>query len=146
MYKLYRLLIMGVCTVILIVSCTRSPNSSTSDRVTSSSSESCRLVEHHGGKTEICGQPQIVAALSPRALDVMLALDVQPAAYAEAAYSDRKVLSLHKFDNPSQQIPHLGQKIKTQPINLGHRNTPSLETLIEVKPDLIVAETWQENE
>lgn len=144
MYKLYRLLVIGVCTVILVVACTRSPNSSISKPVTSASSESCRLVEHEGGETEICGQPKTVVAFSPRALDVMLALDIQPAAYAEAAYTDRKVLDLDRFDNPSQQIPHLGDRITTQPINLGHRNTPSLETLVEVKPDLIVAETWQE--
>ena len=80
------------------------------------------------------------------ALDVMLALDIQPAAYAEAAYTDRKILDLDRFDHPSQQIPHLGDRITTQPINLGHRNTPSLETLVALKPDLIIGETWQENE
>ena len=76
----------------------------------------------------------------------MLALDIQPAAYAEAAYTDRKILDLDRFDNPSEQIPHLGDRITTQPINLGHRNTPSLETLVALKPDLIIGETWQENE
>jgi iron complex transport system substrate-binding protein len=29
---------------------------------------------------------------------------------------------------------------------LGDRKTPSLEALVEVNPDLIIAETWQENE
>ena len=146
MSQLRRLLILPICTVILIVACDHSANFSESPRATSTSSEFCRLVEHDAGETEICGQPQTIAALSPRVLDPLLALDMQPAAYAEAAYSDRKILSLHKFDDPSQQIPHLGQQITTQPINLGHRNTPSLETLVKVKPDLIVAETWQENE
>ena len=152
MLKLRRYLswfILGICALILIVACdlkgNRFPNSPTGDR-SISNSESCRLVEHDAGKTEICGHPQTVAALSPRVLDVMLALDIQPAAYAEAAYTDRKILDLRKFDNPSQQIPHLGHLITTQPVNLGHRNTPSLETLVAVKPDLIVAETWQENE
>ena len=148
----YLQLILGLCAVILVVACDREAylkgnrlaHSPLSDRPTHS--ESCRLVEHDAGETEICGQPQTVVALSPRVLDVMLALDVQPAAYAEAAYADRKVLDLYRFDNPSQQIPHLGDHVTTQPINLGHRNTPSLETLVAVKPDLIVAETWQENE
>ena len=103
----------GIFTVILIVACTRSPNSSTSNRTISTNSESCRLVKHDAGKTEICGQPQTVVALSPRALDVMLALDIQPAAYAEAAYTDRKILDLDRFDNPSRQIPHLGDRITT---------------------------------
>ena len=137
MSKLYRLIIIGVCTVILIVACDRAPDLSTGNLATSTNSESCRLVEHDAGKTKICGQPKTVVALSPRALDVMLALDIQPAAYAEAAYTDRKILDLDRFDNPNQQIPHLGDRITTQPINLGHRNTPSLEALVALKPDLI---------
>lgn len=147
MHKLSRYLfwfILGICTAFLIVACDGTSDLVQSDR--SFNSESCRLIEHDAGKTKICGQPKTVVALSPRALDVMLALNVQPAAYAEAAYTDRKVLNLDRFDNPSQQIPHLGDRITTQPINLGHRNTPSLETLVALKPDLIVAGTWQENE
>ncbi|MEH2340086.1 MAG: hypothetical protein V7K22_00075, partial [Nostoc sp.] len=30
-----------------------------------------------------------------------------------------------KFDNPSQQIPYLGNFITSQPINLGDRSSPS---------------------
>ena len=132
-------LILGICALILVVACSN-PNSPQED-LPIANSESCRLVEHDAGKTEICGQPKTVVALSPRALDVMLALNIQP-----AAYTDRKILDLDRFDNPSEQIPHLGDRITTQPVNLGHRNTPSLETLVALKPDLIVAETWQENE
>ena len=139
-----RRLILGICALILVVACSN-PNSLQGD-LPIANSESCRLVEHDGGKTEICGQPKTVVALSPRALDVMLALNIQPTAYAEAAYTDRKILDLDRFDNPSEQIPHLGDRITTQPVNLGHRNTPSLEALVALKPDLIVAETWQENE
>lgn len=145
MLQLRRLLILSICTAVLVIACNYSPDSSESDRATPINSELCRLVEHDAGETEICGQPQAVAALSPRVLDPMLALGIQPVAYAEAAYSDNKLLSLDKFDDPGQQIQHLGQKITTQPVNLGHRNTPSLETLVEVKPDLIVAGTGLAN-
>lgn len=55
---------------------------------------------------------------------MMLALDVQPSAYADAY-----LLKSLQFDNPSQQIPYLGNLVTSQPINLGDRNNPSLETL-----------------
>ena len=60
-------------------------------------------------------------------LSMMLALDVQPSAYAEAY--------LVQFNNSSKQIPYLGNFVTTQPINLGDRNSPSLETLTLLKPD-----------
>jgi iron complex transport system substrate-binding protein len=95
------------------------------------------MVSHDMGKTKLCGHPQRVAALSPHILDSMLSLGVQPVAYAEVA-----TLALENFDNPSQQIPHLGDRVTTQPVNLGHRETPSLEKLMLVQPDLILGETW----
>ncbi|MBD3885236.1 iron-siderophore ABC transporter substrate-binding protein [Phormidium tenue FACHB-886] len=101
------------------------------------SSASCRTVSHEMGKTEICGQPERVAALSPHILDSILALGKQPVAYAEVT-----ALNLEKFDNPSQQIPYLGDRVTTQPVNLGDRKNPSLEKLALVKPDLILGENW----
>jgi iron complex transport system substrate-binding protein len=101
------------------------------------SSTACRIVRHDMGETKLCGQPQRVAALSPHILDSMLSLGVQPAAYAEVA-----TLSLEKFDNPSAQIPYLGDRVTTQPVNLGKRENPSLEKLMLVQPDLILGETW----
>jgi len=142
---LLQLGLLAILMSVLIVACQGNPEQNLASQSSATETENCRVVEHDVGKTEICGQPQTVAALSPRALDVMLALDVQPAAYAETAYADVSVLSLDKFDNPSQQIPQLGEWVTTQPVNLGHRNTPSLETLVEVNPDLIVGETNYHN-
>ncbi|MBD2463169.1 iron-siderophore ABC transporter substrate-binding protein [Oscillatoria sp. FACHB-1407] len=89
------------------------------------------------GETEVCGQPQRVAALSPHILDSILALGVQPIAYAEVT-----ALNLETFDNPKAQIPYLGDRVTTQPINVGDRKNPSLEKLALVNPDLILAEDW----
>ena len=140
MSKLYRLLTIGICTVLLIVACGRSPNSLKSDPATSASSESCRLVSHEMGETKVCGQPQKVAALSPHILDSILALGVQPSAYAEI-----KDLKLKTYDNPTEQIPYLGKWVKTQPVALGHELSPSLERLTLLQPDLILGEYWQED-
>ena len=137
MSKLNRLLIIGVCTVILIVACTRSPNSSNKDSTTSTISRSCRVVSHEMGETEVCGQPQKVAALTPHILDSMLALGVQPAAYAET-----ENLKIKTYDNPASQIPYIGKWVTTKPIGLGSRDAPSLERLALLQPDLILGEKW----
>ena len=141
MSKLHRLLIIGICTIILIVACDRAPNSSKSEIATSNNSESCRLVQHQIGETEVCGQPQKVAALSPHILDSMLALGVQPAAYA--AWIEYKDLKTQTYDNPASQIPYLGQWVETKPMALGDRQSPSLERLALLKPDVILGEEWQ---
>ena len=137
MIRLHRLVIIGICAVVMIVACDRAPDFSTSDPSTPASSESCRLVEHEMGETEVCGQPQKVAALSPHILDSMLALGVQPAAYAESVN-----LNIQTYDNPAKQIPYLGQWVTTQPIGLGDRKSPSLERLAQLQPDLILGEEW----
>ncbi|MBE9188933.1 iron-siderophore ABC transporter substrate-binding protein [Gloeocapsopsis crepidinum LEGE 06123] len=126
-------------TVILIAACqgdiTNSP--SLDER---SLSTDCRIINHAGGKTTICGKPQKVAALEPKVLSMMLALDVQPAAYADAY-----LVQSPQFDDPSKQIPYLGNFITSQPVNLGERSQPSLETLTLVKPDLILGLSSQQN-
>ncbi|TWH55441.1 iron-siderophore ABC transporter substrate-binding protein [Dulcicalothrix desertica] len=104
-------------------------------------STDCRVVEHAVGKTKICGKPQKIAVLEPKILSMMLALDVQPSAYADAY-----LLRLRQFSNPSQQIPYLGSFVTSQPINLGERNNPSLESLTLLKPDLILGLNSQENQ
>ena len=136
---LLRFGLLAILMGVLVVACQDSPKQKIVPQSSVTETGNCRVVEHEAGETEICGQPQIIAALSPRVLDHMLALDVQPAAYAEAV-----LLDLHKFDNPSQQIPVLGHLVTTQPINLGSVSSPSLETLVEVNPDLILGEIHHE--
>ena len=97
--------------------------------------ESCRLVQHQMGETEVCGELQKVAALSPHILDSILALGVQPAAYAEA-----ENLNIQTYDNPAEQIPYLGKWVTTKPMGLGDRDSPSLERLTLLQPDLILGE------
>ncbi|MGD1908475.1 MAG: ABC transporter substrate-binding protein [Leptolyngbyaceae cyanobacterium] len=96
----------------------------------------CRVIQHDLGDTEVCGQPQKVVTLSLHMMDLLLSLDVQPAA-------STMTLNTHTgqvFDDPAQQIPYLGDLITSQPVNLGNDNTPSLETLVALKPDLIIGE------
>lgn len=102
------------------------------DRSTSSS-KSCRTIEHQSGATEICGQPQKIAVLGPFVLEPLVALGFQPAAFADHA-------TLHQgpYDDPGQQILFLGKHLTNQLVNLGSAGQPSIEKLLELKPDLIL--------
>lgn len=137
-FRNIKLLLLSVCTLILVVAC----NSSTPQLSSRTNSESvlsdCRVIQHDGGETKICGHLQKIVALSPPILDILLSLGVQPVAYAEVDLLNQKV-----FDNPSQQIPFLGDRVTTQPVNLGTRHNPSIETLVQLKPDLILGEKFQ---
>jgi len=129
------LLLLGVVALLSVACQSRSVEApiATADNP----SADCRTVEHAMGKTEVCGQPQRVAVLNPHTLDIVLSLGAQPFAYAESA-----VLNLQTFDQPAEQIPHLGRYVTTQPINVGDRKSPSLERLAQIQPDLILSEDW----
>ncbi|WP_238549334.1 ABC transporter substrate-binding protein [Acaryochloris marina] len=100
---------------------------------TPSQQEDCRMIEHQQGATQICGQPQHIAVLGPFVLEPLLALDIQPFAYA-----DHVAWHQDAYNNPSQDIPYLGEFV-TQPLtNLGLASQPAIETLLKTKPDLII--------
>jgi iron complex transport system substrate-binding protein len=105
------------------------------------SSSDCQTVQHERGETQVCGQPQRIIALNPKMLDILLSLEVQPIGYAEI-FADRG----SNFDQPSQQIPYLGDRV-TQPIaNLGISGQPSLEAIARIRPDLILGDSWGNEE
>jgi len=132
-----KLLLLSVCTLILAAACHSGTPQLHSRQTPENTASDCRVIEHEGGETTICGQPQKVVALSPPLLDILLALGVQPAGYAEVDLLNTKV-----FDRPSQQIPYLGKFVMGQPVNLGDRHNPSIETLLQLKPDLILGEKF----
>lgn len=96
----------------------------------------CRTVAHDLGKTEVCGQPQKVVTIGPNLLELLLALEVQPIAHAE--YFS---FPTPRFDQPEQQIPYLGKYLTGQPDNVGTAESPSLEAISKLKPDLILADS-----
>ncbi|NEQ86603.1 MAG: iron-siderophore ABC transporter substrate-binding protein, partial [Moorea sp. SIO2I5] len=86
------------------------------------------------GETKVCGQPQRIVALGPYLLEHLLALEIQPVAYA-----DHIAFHQGEYDNPSKQIPYLGSYIKEPIANVGLAYTPSVEAILKVKPDLILS-------
>ena len=134
--RILKLLTLGLGVAFLVVACSPS-DSQVSDRATANlNGTNCRMVQHDVGETQVCGQPKQIVALGPHILDLLLSLDMQPAGYAE-------VFPFHgddSFNNPSEQIPYLGNRVTTQPVNLGDRSNPSLESLTRLRPDLILGE------
>ncbi|MEM9450714.1 MAG: iron-siderophore ABC transporter substrate-binding protein [Cyanobacteria bacterium P01_E01_bin.6] len=125
----------------LIVGCSpssgnQSGDSISTDQPTQSLPTDCRTISHDAGETEVCGQPETVVALSVHVLDLLLSLGMQPAGLATVGNFNQGSV----FDNPAQQIPYLGDRLTTQPVNLGNAAEPSLEALTALKPDLIIGE------
>ncbi|MEM7062483.1 MAG: ABC transporter substrate-binding protein [Cyanobacteria bacterium P01_B01_bin.77] len=135
-YRSIRFILIALSATLLVVAC-QPTTVEQSPEVTAD----CRIVNHELGETQICGQPQKVAVISPHLLDNILALGVQPAAFAQAVSP-----GIEAFDNPIEQIPYIGKWVTTQPIGLGSRNTPSLERLKRLQPDLILGEPWQKSQ
>jgi ABC-type Fe3+-hydroxamate transport system substrate-binding protein len=67
-----------------------------------------------------------------------LALGVQPAGFAQNVNPRIKI-----FDNLTEQIPYLGKWVTTKPMGLGTHNSPSLERLTQLQPDIILGADWQ---
>lgn len=131
--KLIRFIVIASLSFILVTAC---QNKTPTTQVSSTPSD-CTLVEHEVEETEICGQPQTIAVLGPYALDLTLSLGMQPAGYAGFSKED--------IGEPVKSIPFLGDRVTTQPVSLGLRNSPSLEALVELKPDLIIGEHFHES-
>ena len=116
-------------------------NGTANTEVISSDSSECQVVKHPLGKTQLCGQPQQTVALDPHVLDLMLSLGVQPAGYAE----DRRALvSSPNSGEPVVEIKYLGERVTSNPIHVGTRQQPSLETILRLKPDLILKD-WPDS-
>ena len=134
---LVRLLLFAAPTVFAIAACQGEVRQSTANRTRSAASiesADCRTIQHQMGETEICGQPQNLVVLGPYLLEQVLALGMQP-----AGFGDHIAFHQGDYDNPSQQIPYLGNRITTQPVNVGLAYQPSIEAIVKTQPDLILA-------
>jgi iron complex transport system substrate-binding protein len=131
-------LIVAVLAGVAIVACQGGTDNSAApqpeDALSSAASADCRTIQHALGETEICGQPRKIVVLGPYLLEQVLALGAQPAGYA-----DHMALHQGDYTNPVQQIPYLGARVTTQPVNVGLAYQPSIEGIARVQPDLILS-------
>ena len=130
--RILKLLLLAIFSSFMIIACGDRLTQYTVSQKISPSTE-CQVIQHQVGETQVCGQPQKIVALGPNVLEILLALDVQPVGFA-----DHVPLHQGNYDNPSQQIPYLGERVTGELINLGLAYTPSIEALLKIKPDLII--------
>ena len=133
-----QLLLLGVLTTLMGAACGGADSNldslSQPTAPSAAGSEDCCIVQHAVGETEVCGQPQRIVVLGPYVLEPLLALGIQPVAYADH-------FEFHRgdYNNPGQQIPYLGRLITQPLVNVGTSLNPSLEAILGVQPDLILA-------
>lgn len=127
--KKFQSTVLGIIMACLTVAC----SSRDANHSSPSSSTDCQSLQHDRGETKVCGQPQKIVAIGPNMLEILLALGVQPVGYA-----DYFSLPFPKFDRPSQQILFLGKSVTKEPINVGSADSPSLEAIARLQPDLIL--------
>ncbi len=130
------LLVLAVLTALAVVTFQgiEVNSSANGDRSLSlANSTDCRNIKHEMGETKVCGQPEKIIVFGSPILESLLTLNIQP-----SGFSDYFMFHKGNFDNPSQQIPYLGSRITTEPVNLGLLSSPSIEAILKVKPDLIL--------
>ncbi|MBW4481307.1 MAG: iron-siderophore ABC transporter substrate-binding protein [Tildeniella torsiva UHER 1998/13D] len=103
----------------------------------------CRTFQHQFGETEVCGQPTRVVAFDPPALDMLLSLDIQPIGLAGAKANgydqDQTVVGSPQLGAEIEGVSYFGDRLTSRPIYVGTLHTPSLESILALKPDLIVS-------
>ena len=131
-----RLLMLGLPILLISAACQRkpAPTSVTSGAVTESDSVVCQTIQHEQGETEICGQPQKIVAFGSSVLESLLALGLQPVAYADYLIQPTALY----YEQPIWQFPYMGHHITSPVVNLGLATSPSIERIAKVQPDLIL--------
>lgn len=100
---------------------------------------SCRAIPHDLGETQICGTPQRIVALDTPSLDLLLALGVEPIGFAE----DRRALIGSPQPGDSiVGVKYLEDRLTNRPAHIGISQSPSLETILMLQPDLILGRLW----
>lgn len=103
---------------------------------TSSANSVCQIVTHVWGKTQLCQPIQTIVALDPHALDLLLSLGIQPVGYAE---DSRAMVSSPEAGQLVAGVKYLGERLTRPPVHVGTWQSPSLETILRLNPDLILS-------
>ena len=120
--RLSYLLLLGILTFVIASACSRNIDSGVTN--SKPSTEDCRVVKHMMGETCIPRNPQRVITLRPDHLANSLALGVEPIASA----------FVEGFPFP-KDIQDKVNEIES----VGDLNNPNLESILRLKPDLIIS-------
>jgi iron complex transport system substrate-binding protein len=106
-------------------------------------SSSCRAIPHDLGETQICGTPQRLVALDTHSLDLLLALGVEPIGFAE---DRRALIGTPQPGDAIVGVKYLGDRLTSRPTHIGISQSPSLETILMLQPDLILGRLWGDSQ
>ena len=129
MSKLRYLLITAIFTFVLVSACGKNATRQSSSQFDHSSIEAVRVVEHTFGETKIPMNPQRVVVLAA-GLDTVLSLGVNPVGSTQVP---------GKYVRGDDYLNNRLGRIES----VGHPDTPNLETIAALEPDLILgAKGW----
>lgn len=103
----------------------------------------CKVATHAWGETKFCQTPRRIIALDSQSLDLLLTLGMEPIGYAE---DNRALVGSPQLGEPVEAVKYLGQYLKRQPLHVGTWQTPSQETMLKLKPDLILSTSLDEGQ
>lgn len=139
MRHLINFLLLGVLGFLLATACT--PNV-TQNIASSPTTADCKTIQHQFGETQICGQPERIIVLDPPSLDMLLALDIQPVGLAGTSYgaggTEQTVIGSPQVGEPVEGVQYFGDRVTSQPVYIGTHQSPSFESMLALKPDLIL--------
>jgi len=116
--------LLAVLMSVLIIACQDNPEQNPASQSSVTETENCRVVNHKAGQSCVPANPERVVAADEIALEVVLALGLEPIAAAEP-------------NMVSSRSRHLTGKVDNV-VSLGKNNQLSLERILQLNPDLIV--------
>jgi iron complex transport system substrate-binding protein len=129
-------LLLGIVGFLLATACT--PNA-TQNIASNSPIADCKTVQHRFGETRICGKPERIIVLDPPSLDMLLSLGIQPVGLAGTKLgTEQTVIGSPQLGQPVEGVRYFGDRVTSQPIYIGTHQSPSLEAMLVLKPDLIL--------
>lgn len=119
-YKRLKYLLFALLTIVWITACNGNPSK------TVSVAPESRIIEHSMGQTAVPENPQRIVALEPFTLESLLAMGIQPVGAPLDGLDEH-------LQNKVQDITSIG-------------NPPNLESVIALKPDLILGTQYANQE
>jgi iron complex transport system substrate-binding protein len=138
-YRLINLLLLGMLGFLLFTACTFN---TAQNPVSSSSAADCKIIQHEFGETQICGQPERIIVLDPPSLDMLLSLGIQPVGLAGIRFgsgAEQTVVGSPQIGEPIEEVRYFSDRLTSQPLYIGTHNSPSLEAIFKLQPDLILS-------
>jgi iron complex transport system substrate-binding protein len=124
MYKLRRLLIIGILAFAFVSACRGNSPQQIGSQAENTSAEAVRVIDHAFGQTQVPINPQRVVVLNT-GLDTALSLGVKPVGTVRVR-SDKNYLK--------QRVEEVE--------SIGNSSSPNLEAIVALKPDLILGTKW----